>query len=126
MRLRATTSWIALVALLVSAPAWAQQHVADPAAMQQAIARQQATDTANRQIVTKVMGRPDVQALAARMGMNVQTAETAVAQLTGADLAQAATFAKTVDATPVGGSDSIVISTTTLLLIIILVLLIAR
>jgi hypothetical protein len=120
------TAWIALVALLASSPAWAQQHIADPAAMQQAIAQQQATDTANRQVVMKVLARSDVQALAARMGMNVRTAETAAAQLTGDDLAQAARAARAVEAAPAGGADTIVISTTTLLLIIILVLLIAR
>jgi hypothetical protein len=126
MSVRTTTASLALVALLVSSPSWAQQHIADPAAMQQAIARQQATDTANRQIVMKVLTRADVQTVAARMGMDVKTAETAVAQLTGDDLAQAASSARAIDAGPAAGSQDIVISTTTLLLIIILILLIAR
>jgi hypothetical protein len=126
MSIRAITASTALLALLVSSsPAWAQQHIADPAAMQQAITQQQATETANREIVAKVLGRPDVQIMAARMGMSVQTARTAAAQLSGQDLAQAATAARAID-DPAGGADTIVISTTTLLLIIILVLLIAR
>ena len=121
---RAMTVWLTVGALLMSSPAWAQQHVVDPEMMQQAIAQKHAADAANRQVVERVLARPDVQVVAARMGLDVKQARVALAQLSSEDLAAVAQPAQAVDADLAGGQNYVVISVTTLLLIIILVILI--
>lgn len=126
MRARSVAVWMTLCALLVSSPAWAQQHIADSAQMQQAIAAKASTDEANRQVVRNVLDRSDVQALANQMGLDVRQAKTAVAQLSGDELASLAQSASAAQADLAGGSNTITISVTTLLLIIIIIILIAN
>lgn len=126
MRARSVTVWVTLCALLVSSPAWAQQHIADSAQMQQAIAAKASTDDANRQVVRNVLDRAEVKALASQMGLDVRQAETAVAQLSGDELASLAQAASAAQADLAGGSTVVTISLTTLLLIIIIIILIAN
>jgi sugar diacid utilization regulator len=126
-RVRALVSCFTVAALLVATtPTWAnEQHVVDSATLQQAIAAQSAADAASRQLIDRALARPDVEAAAARMGLDLQDARTAIAGLSGQDLALVAQQAGLVNADPVGGQRTIVISVTTLLLIIIIILLIA-
>jgi hypothetical protein len=79
----------------------------------------------NRQTVRRVLTHPQVREVADRFGLSVQRAETAMASLSGAELAELAASARAVEDELVGGQRVIVISVTTLLLIIIIVLLIA-
>ncbi len=121
-----------VVALLVSSFLWSssamagQQHIVDPAAMRQAIADQAASDQRNREAVLGVLATSPAREVAAQLGLNVARAESAVATLDGAALAQLADTARTVDLQLAGGSNTVVISTTTLLLILIIVILVAR
>jgi hypothetical protein len=125
MSTRALVTWLIVGSLLTSTPAFAQQHVVDPATMAQAIDRQGSVDAANRQVVERVRSRPDVQAAAERLGLDVKQARSAIAQLDSAELAAVAGQAQAVDNDPAGGQRYIVVSVTTLLLIIIIILLIA-
>jgi hypothetical protein len=126
-RLRALITWLTAGALIVASPAWAQQHVVDSAIMHQAIADQTAVDAANRQLVERVLTRPDVQVVAARLGLDIKDARTAIASVSGEELAAIAQTARAVDQDLSGGlgNPTITISLVTLLLIIIIVILVA-
>jgi hypothetical protein len=124
---RALITWLTVGALLVTSPAWAQQHVVDSTVLQQAIAEQSAVDAAHRQVVERVLARPDVQVVAARLGLDIKDARTAIAGLGHDELAAIAQTAQAVDQDLAGGvnNPTITISLVTLLLIIIIVILIA-
>ena len=127
MQIRAFVTAVLIGALLWSPSAvWAQQkHIADPAALNAAITAKLAEDEANRQAVRRVLVRPEVRDVADRFGLTIQRADTALATLSSAELAELASSARTVESELAGGQQVIVISITTLLLIIILVLLLA-
>jgi hypothetical protein len=125
MRIRTSIASTTLAAIFWSAPAFAQQHIADPAAIQQAMTDQQATDAANRALVLKTLDRQDARELADRMGLDLVQANAAVNHLTSDQLAQLAETARTINGDLSGGAQTLVISVTTLLLIIIIVLLVA-
>jgi len=124
---RTFITWLTVCALLVSSPAWAQQHVIDSTVLQQAISEQQSVDAANRQMVERVLARPDVQVVAARLGLDIKDARTAIAGINGVELAAVAQTAQAVDQDLAGGlsNPTITISLVTLLLIIIIVILVA-
>jgi hypothetical protein len=124
---RAFTTWLTAAALFVASPVWAQQHVVDSTIMQRAIADQLAVDAANRQVIERVLARPEVQQVALRLGLDVKDARTAIAGAGGAELAAIAQTAEAVDRDLAGGvgNPTITISLVTLLLIIIIVILIA-
>lgn len=114
-------------ALLLSTQAYAQQaRVVDAVTLQLALADKTATETSQRELVLQVLDRSDAREMAARLGLSVEHASSAVATLSGAELNTLAQHAAAVDASPLaGGASTIVISLTTLLLIIIIVILLA-
>jgi predicted amino acid dehydrogenase len=105
-----------LPVMLAASPAFAAQRVVDAAALQRALAAQSAAEEAQRAEVRRVLDRTEVQELAARMGLDLADARSAVATLSGVQLAQAAERAQAVDVAIAGGQATIVISLTTLLL----------
>ena len=118
-----------LVAALLcsSVPAWAQSpHIADAAAMTQAMERKVSAETADRGIVSRVLQSPEAREVANRFGLDLTRAEEAASMLQGDELARAATSARAADEALSGGSQTIVISTTALLLVLILIVLIVR
>ena len=127
-RLRAFVTCSTIVAMLAAAtPAWgSQRHVVDSTVLEQAIAERAAADAAHRHAIARVLARPDVEAAAAEMGLDLRDARSALAGLDSDDLALIAGHAGAVEGDLAGGQGTIVISVTTLLLIIIIVLLIAN
>jgi hypothetical protein len=121
---RPLVSWLTVGALLVTSPAWAQQHVVDSIVLQQAIAEQHAVDDANRQLIERVLVRPEVQTVAARMGLDIKDARTAIAGISGEELAAVAQTAAAVDLAG-GQGPTVTISLVVLLLVIIIVILLA-
>jgi len=129
--MRITNKIVALLllpAFLVSSPAFAQQaRVVDAAVMSQALADKAESESAQRELVRRVLDRADVREMAARMGLSVEQADSAVATLSGAELGTLAQHADAIEAAALaGGAGSIVISLTTLLLVLIIVILLAR
>jgi hypothetical protein len=115
-----------LPVMFLSAPAFAQQaRVADAAVLQRALDDRVATEEAQRETVRRVLDRDDVRELAGRMGLDLTDARSAVATLSGVQLAQAADRAAGLETALAGGQATIVISLTTLLLIIIIIILLA-
>jgi len=113
---------------LASSPALAQEvRVVDSTAMDRALAGKADSERVQRDVVRRVLDRDDVRRMAARMGLRVADAATAVATLSGAELDTLADHAGAVEtAALAGGANTIVISITTLLLIIIIVILLAK
>lgn len=118
-----------LPVFLVSSPAFAQQaRIVDAAAMSQALAGKAESESAQRELVRRVLDRADVREMAARMGLSVERADSAVAALSGAELGTLAQQAGAIEtAALTGGANTVVvISTTTLLLLLIIVILLVN
>jgi len=114
--------------LLSSTQAFAQQtRVVDAAALSQALTQKADAETTQRDQVRRVLDRSDAREIAARFGLSVQQANSAVATLSSADLNSLAQHAAAVEANALaGGASTLVISTTTLLLVLIIVILLAN
>ena len=114
--------------LLSSTQAFAQQiRVVDAAALSQALTQKADAETTQRDLVRRVLDRSDAREIAARFGLSVQQANSAVATLSSADLTSLAQHAAAVEANALaGGASTLVISTTTLLLVLIIVILLAN
>jgi hypothetical protein len=129
--MRIANKLVALLLLpmfLVSSPALAQQaRVVDADAMSQALAGKAESESAQRELVRRVLDRADVREMAARLGLSIERADSAVATLSGADLAALAQHAGAIETEALaGGANVIVISVTTLLLLLIIVILLVK
>jgi uncharacterized protein YaiL (DUF2058 family) len=113
-----------LVALMmVSSSAFAgQQHVVSPAELATAVADSAAKQDTNRATVREALERPEVQAVASKLGLDLSRATAAVDTLSAADLDKAANAAQQVNEQLVGGASTVVISTTTIIIILLLVI----
>ena len=113
---------------LFSSPALADQHrIVDAAAMDQALAGKAETERTQRDAVQRVLDRDDVRQVAASMGLSVADARSAVATLSGAELASAAAQAGAGEGAALsGGASTITISLTVALLILIIVILLVK
>jgi hypothetical protein len=128
MRLLNKLVALALVPMfLVSTPVLAQQpRVVDADAMSRALAGKADAEDSQRALVNRVLERTHVREMAARMGLSVEQAKSAVATLSGAELGLLAERAGAVETEALaGGANTVVISVTTLLLILIIVILLA-
>jgi hypothetical protein len=105
-------------------PAFAGQHIVAPKTLSQIVAAHVAADDADRAAVREALARPDVQAVAARMGVDTNRLTSVVDTLSGVDLRQAGTTARRVNEQLVGGASNVVISTTTIIIILLVVILI--
>lgn len=125
MRIR-TIIVASILSLVFAGSAMAQQHIAAPSVIRQAVADQAVTDQQNRAAVVGVLHQPQVRDLASKLGLNLTTAENAVSTLSSTELAKVADQARSADSQLAGGSNTVIISTTTLLLIIIIVILLVK
>jgi len=95
---------ILLCAIFAAGPVRAQQaHVVDSRGMEQAIAERTADTLAKRQTVRTALQQPEVQRVAARLGLDIARADAAVATLDGGDLDRAAAQAQVVNDEIAGG-----------------------
>lgn len=119
---------VLLPAFLFASPAFAQQtRVVDAALMNQALAHKAASETAQRDLVRRVLDRSDARQVAASLGLSAERASSAVGMLSGAELNTLAQHAVAVEANELaGGANTIVISLTTLLLVLIIVILLVK
>ena len=115
-----------LIALMIaSSPAFAgQQHVVNPDQLATTVANSAAKQDTERATVREALERPEVQAVASKLGLDLTRAVTAVDAMSGADLEKAATTAQQVNDQLVGGASTVVISTTTILIILLVVIII--
>jgi hypothetical protein len=119
---------LAALLALSSTPAVAGQHVVPPSQVAATLADHVAKQNADRTTVREALARPEVQRVAATIGLDLARATAAVDTMSGADLERAATAARDVNKQLVGGASTVVISTTTViiaLLIVIIIILVA-
>lgn len=121
-------TFVLLPAFLLASPAFAQQpRVVDAAAMDQALAGKADSERAQRDLVRRVLDRSDSREVAARLGLSLEQAGSAVETLSGAELNTLAQHAGAIEANALaGGANTIVISLTTLLLVLIIVILLVK
>jgi hypothetical protein len=114
-------SLAALMAL--TAPGFAAaQHVVPPAQVAAALADHVAKQDGDRTAVREALARPEVQRVAATMGLDLARAAVALDTMSTADLERAAAAARDVNRQLAGGASTIVISTTTIIIILLLVI----
>ena len=114
---------LSLVAWTTSSTALAdQQHLVSPSQLATTVADGAAKQDMNRATVREALERPEVQAVASKLGLDVTRANEAVDALSGAELEKAANAAQQVNEQFVGGASTIAISTTTIIIILLLVI----
>ena len=113
-----------IVALMLSSPsAFAgQQHLITPSQLATTVADGAAKQDTDRATIRQTLERPEVQAVASKLGLDLDRATAAVDTLSGSDLEKAANAAQQVNDQLVGGASNVVISTTTLIIILLLVI----
>ena len=113
-----------VLVMFASSPAFAgQRHVVDPSQLAAAVDQHVAKQDADRARVHEALARPEVQQLAAKMGVDLTRATAAVDSMTGPDLTRAANAARQINQQFVGGASTIVISTTAIIIILLLIIL---
>lgn len=113
------------VFMAISATAFAaEQHVVPPAQLAATVADHVAKQDADRAAVREALARPEVERVAATIGVDMTGATAAVATLSGTDLARAAAAARDVNRQLVGGASTVTISTTTIIIVLLLIILI--
>ena len=115
-----------LIALMIaSSPAFAgQQHVVNPSQLATTVADSAVKQDTEHATVREALERPEVQAVASKLGLDLTRAVAAVDAMSGADLEKAATAAQQVNDQLVGGASTVVISTTTIVIILLVVIII--
>ena len=114
-----------LLALLVTAPAAsAQDHVIDRAALAKAVQQRVSQEQGDREVILALLQRQDVRDIAAKAGLSIEKAQTAVAMLHGRDLEQAAQQARQAQDSLAGGASTVTISTTTIIIVLLIIILI--
>ena len=112
-----------VVLMMASSSAFAgQQHLVNPSQLAATVADGAAKQDTNRATVREALERPEVQAVASKLGLDLSKATAAVDTLSGADLDKAANAAQQVNEQLVGGASTVVISTTTIIIILLVVI----
>lgn len=114
------------VLLFTSPAAYAQQTVVNQKDLDSAISKSVGMESAQREAITTLLERSDVQALAQGSGLDLKRAETAVGTLKGEELDRLAAMATDAKAQLSAGDLNIRISLIALLLIIIIVILLTK
>jgi hypothetical protein len=118
-----------LVGLLVvltalSSSTYAQtRHVVRPAAIAAAVEEHAAKQNADRAAIHEALARPEVRNMATRIGIDLDRVTASVDTLSGPDLYGAASVARQVNETLVGGN-SVTLSTTTIIIVLLALILI--
>ena len=124
--MRSTCVLAVVLSVLIATPrVFAQDHVAAPQVLDDAVQQHVRAADQDREAVRLFLQRDDVRAVAGRYGIDVRRAESAVATLNATELAQAASQARQAEAALAGGQSSITISTTMIIIgLLVLILLI--
>ena len=114
-----------LLALLIMAPAAsAQDHVISTAALAKAVQQRVSQEQGDREVILSLLRRQEVRDIAAKVGLSIEKAETAVTMLHGRDLQEAAQQARQAQDSLAGGASTVTISTTTIIIVLLIIILI--
>ena len=123
MQSRMTLVFLLAALMMGSSSAFAdQQHLVPPSQLATTVADGAAKQDTDRATIRQTLERPEVQAVASKLGLDLDRATAAVDTLSGSDLEKAANAAQQVNDQLVGGASNVVISTTTLIIILLLVI----
>ena len=112
-----------IAVMLASSTAFAgQQHAVSPSQLATTVTDSAAKQDTNRATVKEALARPEVEAVASKLGLDLTRAAAAVDTMSGADLEKAANAAQQVNEQLMGGASTVVISTTTIILILLVVI----
>ena len=102
-------------------------HAAPQSALDAAVQDHAGTAAADRETVVRLLQRPDVQAIAGDLGLDLRRAESAIATLDGQQLRDLAAQARQAEQGLAGGQSTITISTTVIIiaLLILIIILVA-
>ncbi len=117
-----------LFASTLSTPSTAGEelHAAAQVEMQAAITMYTESEAAQREAIQALLTRPEVQRIAASMGLDLAKAQKAAAHLDGEELQRLAAQAAAVDTQLSGGRTVIIASTTALIILLVIILLLAN
>jgi hypothetical protein len=127
LRMRTLASIVLVVFSLVAVipPVHAQtSHAAPQSALDAAIKDHTAAAEADRETVRRLLARPEVQAIAGDLGLDLRRAESAVATLDAEQLTELAAQARQAEEGLAGGQSRIVISTTVIIIALLVLILI--
>lgn len=124
MRLCRSFLAICLAFLIMVPAASAQDHVIGRAALDKAVQQRVSQEQADRDVILSLLQRQEVRDIAAKAGLSIEKAQTAVTMLHGKDLQQAAQQARHAQDTLAGGASTVVISTTTIIIVLLIIILI--
>ena len=125
--MRTFTSIVCLVVITFTgiSPVNAQtSHAAPQAAIDAALQQHVAREAADRDAVLRLLGRPEVQAIAGDVGLDLRRAKDAVATLDGPELSTLAAQAQQAEEGLAGGQSRITISTTMIIIALLVLILI--
>ena len=125
--MRMFASCVLVVFALVSLvpPAHAQStHAAPLSALEAAVHGHVAAADADREAVSRLLARPEVQQMAGEAGIDMRRAEQAVAALEGEELSAIAAQARQVEQTLAGGQSRVTISTTLIIIALLVLILV--
>ena len=115
---------VCLAVLLTAPTVGAQEHVISKSALDKAVQDRVSQEQADREAILALLQRSEVRDIAAKAGLSLDKAQTAVSTLQGKDLQQVAQQARQVQNNLAGGSTTVVISTTTIIIVLLIVILI--
>jgi hypothetical protein len=125
MRMIASLLVVVLVVVAVVPPVNAQSsHTASMSALEGAVQEHVASGAADREAVLQLLARPEVQAIAGDVGIDLRRVESAVGTLEGSQLAEVAAQARQADRALAGGQSRVVISTTLIIIALLVLILI--
>ena len=99
-----------------------QQHLVTPAQLATTVADSVAGQDASRAAIHEALARPEVEAVASSLGLDLARAGAAVDTMSGTQLEKTADAAQQVNEQLVGGASTVVISTTTIIIVLLLVI----
>jgi hypothetical protein len=114
---------LSLAAVIPSAHAQTS-HAAPQSILDAAVQDHVATTAADRETVQRLLERPEVQAVAGDIGLDLRRAQSAISTLEGQQLTDLAAQAQQVEKALAGGQSRVVISTTLIIIVLLVLILI--
>jgi hypothetical protein len=125
MRMLASILVVVVSVVAVIPPVHAQtSHTAPQSALDAAVQGHVATGAADRETVLRLLERPEVQAVAGDIGLDLRRAQTAISTLDGKPLTDLAAQAQQVERALAGGQSTVTISTTVIIIALLVLILI--
>jgi hypothetical protein len=125
MRMIASLLVAVFVVVAVVPPVNAQSsHTAPMSALESVVQEHVASGAADLEAVLRLLARPEVQAIAGDVGIDLRRVESAVGTLEGSQLAEVAAQARESEHALAGGQSRISISTTMIIIALLVIILI--